>query len=158
MTTGVVLAWATEAMEKKLISEKETAGLKLEWGNWETYMQAVKLIVEQPNDFYKALAKGVDFASSHYGGQDFALAFGGNEMPGYHTGPGTYDGVVMGTRHSHLDNAGYSFDQKNISNVVAPEILAEQLVTEECWQSGFNQPGNLLLCRGISIPEISPGL
>jgi len=37
---------------------------------------------------------------------DFALSFMGNEMPGYHTGPGAHIGVFISARHSHLDNAG----------------------------------------------------
>jgi aldehyde:ferredoxin oxidoreductase len=154
MTAGVVLAWATEALEKKLISEKETLGLKLAWGDWETYMQAVKLIVDQPNDFYKALAKGVQFASARYGGQDFAMTFGGNEMPGYHTGPGTHAGVIMGTRHSHLDNAGYSLDQKNMNKTVTPEALANQLVTEECWRQVLTSLVVCLFARNIYTPDI----
>ena len=69
-------------------------------------------IVNQPNDFYRALAHGVEHAASIYGGAEFALAFGGNEMPGYHTGPGCHLGYLTGARHSHLDSAGYSLDQK----------------------------------------------
>ena len=45
-------------------------------------------------------------------GQDFALALGGNEMPGYHTGAGGHLGYLTGARHSHLDSGGYSLDQK----------------------------------------------
>jgi len=42
----------------------------------------------------------------------FALAFGGNEMPGYHTGPACHLTCLTGARHRHLDSAGYSLDQK----------------------------------------------
>jgi aldehyde:ferredoxin oxidoreductase len=154
MTAGVVLAWATEAQEKGLISEKETQGLKLSWGDWEAYMQAVKLIVSQPNVFYQAMAKGVQYASSRYGGQEFALSFAGNEMPGYHTGPGTHAGVLVGTRHSHLDNAGYSFDQKNLNKGITPEVLADQLVTEESWRQVLTSLVICLFARGIYTPDI----
>ncbi|MFC1783233.1 aldehyde ferredoxin oxidoreductase N-terminal domain-containing protein, partial [Planctomycetota bacterium] len=61
ISTGVVLAWATEAIEKGLIPDSEQAGLKLKWGDWTNYIQAVQKIVEQPTDFYRALAKGVTF-------------------------------------------------------------------------------------------------
>jgi aldehyde:ferredoxin oxidoreductase len=85
--------------------------------------------VEQPNHFYRALAQGVERAASLYGGRDFALAFGGNEMPGYHTGPAAHLGVLIGARHSHLDNAGYSLDQKVLAkNLVSPRELAETLL------------------------------
>ena len=135
MTTGPVLSWATEAMEKGLVSEKDTGGLRLSWGDWKTYLKATWRIVEQPNDFFVALAKGVDHASSIYGGEDFALALGGNEMPGYHTGPGAHVGCLMGARHSHLDNAGYSVDQKVlIKEELSPDALGDALLEEESWR------------------------
>ena len=106
MSTGVVLAWATEALERGMISTQETDGLVLAWGDHDSYIEAVKRIVTQPNAFYSALARGVEHAASVYGGEGFALAMGGNEMPGYHTGPGGYLGYLTGGRHSHLDSAG----------------------------------------------------
>jgi len=108
ISTGVVLAWATEAQERGIVSEKETMGVKLSWGDYAAYIDAVELIVEQPNKLYQALGHGVDHAASVYGGEEFALAFGKNEIPGYHTGPAAHMGVLIGARHSHLDNAGYS--------------------------------------------------
>ncbi|HIE33112.1 MAG TPA: aldehyde:ferredoxin oxidoreductase, partial [Thermodesulfobacteriaceae bacterium] len=90
MSTGVVLAWATEAFERGLVSEKDTLGLKPRFGDVETYLKMLPLLAQKANEFYAALASGVDYASQKYGGQDFALAFGGNEMPGYHTGYGAH--------------------------------------------------------------------
>jgi aldehyde:ferredoxin oxidoreductase len=49
--------------------------------------------------------------SEKYGGEDFAMQIGGNEMSGYHTGYGSLVGMAVGTRHSHLCNAGYAIDQ-----------------------------------------------
>src|SRR5512136_2678984 len=112
MSMGVSLAWATEALQQGLISTKETDGLALAWGDYPVYIAAVEKIVNQPNEFYRALARGADHAAAIYGGADFALTFGGNEMPGYHTGPACHLGWLTGARHSHLDSAGYSLDQK----------------------------------------------
>lgn len=155
MSTGVVLAWATEAQERGMISEKETAGLKLKWGDWRTFLEAVKLIVRQPNDFYGALARGVSHASSAYGGKEFALSLSGNEMPGYHTGPAAHVGVVVGARHSHLDNAGYSMDQKNLSKQrVNPEELALALLDEERWRQILSSLVVCFFARGLYQPDI----
>ena len=144
MTLGPVLSWATEAQEKGLISIKDTGGLNLSWGDWKTYLEASWRIVDQPNDFFAALAKGVDHASSIYGGEEFALAMGGNEMPGYHTGPGAHVGCLMGARHSHLDNAGYSVDQKVLINEeLSPEALGEALLEEESWRQVLS---SLVIC------------
>lgn len=156
MSTGVVLAWATEALERGLITTKDTLGVKLRWGNYSAYRQAVQFIVDQPGDFYRALARGVTYAASVYGGEDFALAYGGNEMPGYHTGPGAHLGYLVGARHSHLDNAGYSFDQDWLTGKgsnPSPQELVNNLLAEEYWRQIM---ASLVICffaRGIYRPQ-----
>jgi aldehyde:ferredoxin oxidoreductase len=156
MSAGVVLAWATEALEQGVISSQETDGLELSWGNYPVYIEAVKRIVSQPNDFYRALARGVEHAASSYGGQDFALAFGGNEMPGYHTGPACHLGYLTGARHSHLDSAGYSLDQKKgvSAQTLTPESVAEALLAEERWRQVLTSLVICLFARGIYTPEV----
>ncbi len=156
MTAGVALAWTTEALERGLISERETDGLKLAWGAAETYIQAVRRIVLQPTDFYAALARGVEHAASIYGGEDFALAFNRNEMPGYHTGPGCHLGYLTGARHSHLDSAGYSLDQKAVARgePLTPQGVAEALLKEERWRQVLTSLPICLFARGIYTPEV----
>jgi len=150
MSIGVVLAWATEALEKGIISEKETNNIKLRWGDYNSYIDAVRSIVDQSNDFYKALAHGVEYTASQYGGKDFALSFMGNEMPGYHTGPGAHVGVFIGARHSHLDNAGYSIDQKVLVNrKLTPDELVENLLNEEYWRQILSSLVVCFFARGV---------
>jgi aldehyde:ferredoxin oxidoreductase len=157
MSTGVVLAWTTEAVERGLISTRETDDLSLAWGDVPTYIEAAKRIVSQPNDFYRELARGVEHAATVYGGEDFALAFGGNEMPGYHTGPACHLGYLTGARHSHLDNAGYSLDQKAAAKgqLPAPDEVAESLLTEERWRQVLTSLTICLFARGIYTPEVA---
>jgi aldehyde:ferredoxin oxidoreductase len=143
MTTGVVLAWATEALEKGLISTDETLSLPLTWGDWRSYAQAVRHIVEQPNEFYATLAKGVAAAAERYGGADFALAFNRLEMAGYHTGPAAYVNYLTGARHSHLDSAGYSLDQKAGDAAQDPKQIAAALLKEEQWRQVLS---SLVVC------------
>jgi len=151
MSAGVALAWATEAFERGLIGEEETLGLELRWGDHETYMRAVELIARPPNEFYEALARGVAHASSKYGGEDFALSFGSNEMPGYHTGPLCHVGYLTGARHSHLDGAGYSLDQKMLAaDEISPaEESAEALLREEAWRQILSSLVVCFFSRGI---------
>ncbi len=152
MSTGVCLAWATEAFKRGLIGENETI-VKLEFGNVENYLQAMEYLYQQPNDFYRVLAQGVERASEVYGGREFALAFGGNEMPGYHAGYATHIGYLIGLRHSHLDNAGYALDQK-IKDYPPPEELVDQLVKEECWRQVLSSLVVCFFARGVYKPEI----
>jgi len=155
MSAGVVLAWATEAQQRGLISDEETDGVTLSWDDADTYLEAVGRIVEQPNEFYRCLARGVDRAAERYGGAEFALAFGRNEMPGYHTGPAAHVGFLVGARHSHLDNAGYSIDQKTlVKKRLAPEELARAVISEEAWRQVLSSLVVCFFARGIYKPEI----
>jgi len=155
MSIGVILAWATEAFQTGIIKEKQTEGLRFEWGALDAYMRAVDLIVEQPNELYADLAKGVRHAAARYGGEGMALTFGGNEMPGYHTGPAAALGYAIGARHSHLDNAGYSLDQKVLlKEKQAPEQVVDELVKEERWRQILSSLVICFFARGIYTPEI----
>ncbi len=134
ISTGVVLAWATEAFAQGLISEKETLGLRPSFGDVNTYLEMLHHLGYQTNTFYQALAKGAEYAASQYGGLDFALTFGRNEMPGYHTGYGCHLGFLTGARHSHLDSAGYSYDQKLDVPSLGAQKLAALLFEEEAYR------------------------
>jgi len=132
MSAGVVLGWATEALERGVISEAETL-LPLKFGSHTEYLTAVHHIANVKNEFYKNLGKGVKHAAEVYGGQDYAMHIAGNEMPGYHTGYGALLGAAVGARHSHLDNGGYSIDQEmkplNVDEMV-DALLKEEI--ERC--------------------------
>jgi aldehyde:ferredoxin oxidoreductase len=157
ISTGVVLAWMTEAFERGLISENETAGLKPKWGDWKTYLKAMRLIVEQPTEFYRDLSMGVKYASDKYGGTDYALSFGGNEMPGYHTGPAAHLGFLTGARHSHLDSAGYSLDQKVLKENRKPSVeeVVNYLIEEEAWRQILSSLVVCFFARGIYNPTLT---
>ena len=156
MSAGVVLAWATEALQEGLVTTAETDGLELRWGDHRTYIETVRRLVSQPNDFYRAAALGVDRAAEQYGGLDFALAFGGNEMAGYHTGPAGYLGYLIGARHSHLDSAGYGVDQKALTagTSLTPEGVVRELVAEEEWRQVLSSLVVCFFARGVYTPEV----
>ncbi|MEM2848704.1 MAG: aldehyde ferredoxin oxidoreductase family protein [Candidatus Bathyarchaeia archaeon] len=156
MSTGVALAWMTEAFEKGLVSESETAGLKPKWGDWKTYLITMRLIVEQPTEFYRDLSMGVTYASNKYGGDCYALSFGGNEMPGYHTGPAAHIGFLTGARHSHLDSAGYSLDQKILKENRKPSVeeIVGYLLEEESWRQILSSLVVCFFARGIYNPTL----
>ena len=151
MSTGVVLAWATEALERSLVRLTDTDGIELAWGDADAYIRAVRRLVQQPTSFFRSLAQGVDHAASVYGGEEFALSFGGNEMPGYHTGPAGYLGYMLGARHSHLDNAGYSVDQKALAANETPsaEQLVDRLMEEEAWRQVLSSLVVCFFARGL---------
>jgi len=111
IATGVTLAWATEAAARGLIDPAEM-GVELSFGDAEGYEAAIEAIVEGRSELARQLALGAPVAAQRYGGQDFALALGGNPIAGYHTGYANLLGQLVGARHSHVHNGGYSLDQK----------------------------------------------
>ena len=127
MSAGVALAWATEAFEKGLLSEKETL-VPLKFGDAKAYAQAVKHLGTGANDFYRLLGQGTLKAAEQYGGMDFACVLG-QEMGGYATGEVFFVSQALGLRHSHLDAGGYSYDQKQKGKDVAQAV--EFLVQDE---------------------------
>jgi aldehyde:ferredoxin oxidoreductase len=153
ISTGVVLAWATEAMERGLITTEDTLGLALKWDDVEGYLKAIDEIVKKKNEFYSALAEGVEVASEKYGGREFAMALGKNEVPGYHTGPASIVGLTVGVRHSHLDNAGYGIDQKAAKKSLSPEEMVDAIIEEDDARGVYNSLIGCLFARGVYTPE-----
>ncbi|MDI6885574.1 MAG: aldehyde ferredoxin oxidoreductase N-terminal domain-containing protein [archaeon] len=153
ISTGVILAWATEAYEKGVITKEHTDGLELKWGDVQVYSEAINKIVQMPNEFYQNLAKGSEHASSVYGGQEYALAFGGNEMPEYHTGIACYLNNLTGARHSHLDSAGYDLDQKLIGKEFSLEEVVGALLKEEEWRQVLSSLVVCFFARKVYTPE-----
>ncbi len=144
MSAGVALAWATEAFEKGLISEKETL-VPLKFGDAGAYARAVKHLGTGANDFYRLLGQGTLKAAEQYGGTDFACVLG-QEMAGYATGEVFFISQALGFRHSHLDAGGYSYDQKQKGKDVAKAV--EFLVQDEKARVFAHLHGLLPLCPG----------
>lgn len=153
ISTGVVLAWATEMFQLDRIPESEKGGLNLRWSDVDSYLQAIDLIVGGTTDFYSAMGKGINYAAKEYGGEDFAMQIGGLEVAGYHTGPANIAGLAVGVRHSHLDNAGYSIDQKSLKKRLGEEDIADLLIYEDNIRSIFNSLTICLFARSVYSPD-----
>ncbi|MBW1982186.1 MAG: aldehyde ferredoxin oxidoreductase [Deltaproteobacteria bacterium] len=127
MSAGVALAWATEALARGVISEKETL-VPLKFGDADGYKEAILHLGSMSNDFYRLLGQGTMKAVEHYGGEDFACVLG-QEMAGYATGEVFFTSQALGFRHSHLDAGGYSYDQKQKDK--DPQKAVEFLLKDE---------------------------
>ena len=111
-------------------------------------------IASGTNEFYSDLEKGALFCAEKYGGKEFAIVFGGNEAPGYMTGLHAYLGYATGVRHSHLDSAGYSLDQKKINTTKSDDEWTRELFDEAVWRVALNSLVICLFARNIYTPEI----
>ncbi len=155
ISAGVVLAWATEAYLKGLITDKETL-VPINWGYYDNYVKAIHYIVTQPNEFYRTLALGVEEAAKKYGGLKFAVAFNRVEPAGYLTGPLYFISLITGARHSHLDAGGYSMDEKLLKKggLPEPKEAMKKIAEEEAWRQVLNSLVICLFARGIYKPEV----
>jgi aldehyde:ferredoxin oxidoreductase len=145
MSAGVALAWATEATEKGLLSEKETI-TRLSFGDSEAYKQAIQHLGEGTNEFYRLLGQGTLKAAAAYGGGDFACVLG-QEMGGYATGEVFFASQALGLRHSHLDSGGYSYDQKEKGKDAAKAV--DFLVKDEQGRVLLTSMVACLFARGV---------
>jgi len=150
MSGGVALAWATEALEKGTISEKETI-VPLKFGDAEGYKEAMKHLALGTNEFYQTLSKGTMVAAERYNGKDFACVLG-QEMAGYATGEVFFTSQALGFRHSHLDSAGYSYDQKTDEKDAGK--AADFLVKDEQGRVFLTSMLACLFARGVYNDEL----
>jgi aldehyde:ferredoxin oxidoreductase len=150
MSAGVALAWATEATEKGVISEKETI-VRLSFGDTEAYKEAMLHLGRGVNEFYQIMAQGTLKAAERYGGKDYACVLG-QEMAGYATGEVFFASQALGFRHSHLDSGGYSYDQKEKGKDVSKAV--DFLVKDEQGRVLLTSMVACLFARGVYTDEL----
>jgi aldehyde:ferredoxin oxidoreductase len=150
MSAGVALAWATEALEKGIISTNETL-VPLKFGDEAAYREAIHQLGAASNDFYRLLGKGTMKAAEHYGGMDFACVLG-QEMGGYATGEVFFVSQALGLRHSHLDAGGYSYDQKDKEPDVNGAV--QFLVQDERARVLLTSMVSCLFARGVYADQV----
>ncbi|MEJ5328660.1 MAG: aldehyde ferredoxin oxidoreductase N-terminal domain-containing protein [Desulfobaccales bacterium] len=150
MSAGVALAWAVEAWERGLLTEHDTL-LPLGFGDVPALEEALRHLAWGSTDFYRLLAQGAAKAAAVYGGGDFACVLG-QEMAGYATGEVFFVGQALGFRHSHLDAAGYAYDQK-VQERRVEDALA-YLLTEERQRVVLTSLVACLFAREVYRPEV----
>ncbi|MCX5910253.1 MAG: aldehyde ferredoxin oxidoreductase C-terminal domain-containing protein, partial [Deltaproteobacteria bacterium] len=82
ISLGVVVAWAMESYEKGVITQKDTYGLDLKWGNAEAMVEMVKKIGERVDGLGYLLGEGCKIASEHLGkgSEAWAVQMKGQEI------------------------------------------------------------------------------
>ena len=81
MSAGSVIAFAMEAYENGLITEKDTGGIKVEWGNRDAILKLITQITNK-DAIGAILSEGTKNAASHIGGiaREFAMHVKGFEV------------------------------------------------------------------------------
>lgn len=82
ISAGMTIAWATECFENGILTEKETGGIRLTWGNAEAVVKATREMAEQDTEFGKLLALGSAGAAKRLGkGFEYLNTVKGIELP-----------------------------------------------------------------------------
>ncbi len=149
ISSGVALAWATEALEKAILTHKETL-VPLAFGNAILYLQALEHLAKASNDFYRLLAQGTIKAAQEFGGTGFACVLG-QEMAGYVTGELFFTAQSLGFRHSHLDTGAYSYEQKHAERDLKKAISF--LLDDELPRCLLNSMVACLFSRKVYTPK-----
>ena len=154
MSMGNTLAWATEAFLSGVIGESQTGGLCLSFGGTDLYMEALERIASGTGEFFRDLEKGTAFCSGKYGGKDFAMQYGRVEPAGYMTGENAMMSWIAGVRHSHLDDFGYSLDQRLLAGDIPLEEQVRLQVEDARWRMVLNSLVICLFARGVYDDDI----
>ncbi len=82
ISAGSTIAWAFECFERGLLTEKDTDGLRLNWGNAEAMLACVEKLISGEG-FGELLKNGVKRASEKLGkgSEQWAIHAGGQELP-----------------------------------------------------------------------------
>ena len=85
ISTGGTIAWAIEAYERGLLSQEDTNGLELNWGDGQMLLELIERIAHQ-RDIGILLAGGSRAAARELGGgsEDFAIQAKGLELAMHH--------------------------------------------------------------------------
>ncbi len=85
ISAGATIAWAIEAYEQGILTDADTDGLTLEWGNPALVLELVKRISENRPGIGALLAQGSKRAAEQVGGgHEFAIQVKGLELPFHH--------------------------------------------------------------------------
>ncbi|HEY5532913.1 MAG TPA: aldehyde ferredoxin oxidoreductase family protein [Candidatus Anoxymicrobiaceae bacterium] len=121
ISTGGTIAYATEAFEEGLITERETGGITLGWNRPDVLIELVRGIAMREG-FGDQLAEGCRAMAERYGGSEFAIEVKGMECPmhdpralwsmalGYATS-------IRGACHNRDTNLGLEMGMDDLSEI-----------------------------------------
>lgn len=121
MSAGVTIGFAMELYEKGILSDKDTGGVKLNFGNDEAMMDLL-LDMTYRRGLGALLADGVKNAAARIGkgSEKYALHIKGMELPAYDVRGAKAHGLNYATSYTGADhNRGYAFQE--IFGVPVPE-------------------------------------
>ncbi|MEJ2108431.1 MAG: aldehyde ferredoxin oxidoreductase family protein [Acidobacteriota bacterium] len=146
VSAGVTIGFAMELYEKGILTEKDTDGLKLTFGNDKAMIEMLHRIAYQQG-LGAILAKGTKQAAEHFGqGTDeFAINIKGLELPAYDVRGAKAHGLNYATAYNGGDHCrGYAFQE--IFDVPFPEQVDRLAIKGTGRLTKWNQDVRLATC------------
>jgi aldehyde:ferredoxin oxidoreductase len=150
ISTGVVVAFAMDLYEHGIITEEQTDGIDLRFGNAEALIQIIHKIGKREGWLGNVLAEGVAKAAELIGGDAYKYAchIKGLELPGYDLR--TLKTAALGFSVSfrgacHLRNGAYSPDVKGKTNRFIIEKGRGKIIADE--GNMYNIIDSLIVCK-----------
>ena len=113
ISAGATVAFAMELYEKGILSDKDTGGLKLNFGNHEAMVTLLRLMAFREG-IGDILADGTKVAAGKIGkgSEKYAMHVKGLELPGYDVRGAKAHGLNYATAYTGADhNRGYAFQE-----------------------------------------------
>jgi len=135
ISAGATIAFAMECFERGILSEKDTGGLKLNFGNAGAMLQVVEMIARREG-IGKVLADGCASAAAVFGNgaENYALHVKGQELPMHEPRfkPGLGVGYIMSpTGADHCHNIHDSDYTRRVGGTMKTLGVLEPLPTQE---------------------------
>jgi aldehyde:ferredoxin oxidoreductase len=124
ISTGVSIAFAIECFERGIITEKDTGGIKLNWGNADAMVQMVELIGKR-DGFGNVLAEGTARAAQKIGkgAEAYAMHVKGQEIPMHEPRFKTGLGIGYAISHTGADHCHNIHDTAYVARTGALQSL-----------------------------------
>jgi len=136
ISLGAVIAWAMECYEKGVLTQRETYGLDLRWGNAEALVEITRKIGERADGLGYLLGEGSKIASERLGrgSADWAVQMKGQEIAAhnwraqYISALNYCTGVAAGPNHER-GNSQHIW----VADVRLPEWGIDEVTNDERW-------------------------
>jgi aldehyde:ferredoxin oxidoreductase len=146
VSAGVTIGFAMELYEKSIITDKDTDGLELKFGNDRAMIEMLRRIAYQEG-LGAILAKGTKQAAEHFGRgtEEFAINIKGLELPAYDVRGAKAHGLNYATAYNGGDHCrGYAFQE--IFDIPIPEKVDRFATKGKGILTKWNQDVRLATC------------
>ena len=146
ISAGATIAFAMELFEKGILTEKDTDGMKIEFGDANVQMELLRMMTYR-DGIGDILADGTRIAAQRIGkgSEYYAMHVKGLELPGYDVRGAKAHGLNYATSYTGADhNRGYAFQE--IFGIPVPEPVDRFAYEGKGKLTKWNQDSRAVTC------------